>query len=232
MASIYLIRHGQASFGAENYDELSDLGIEQAKLIGPALAQKMSVPDLVVMGSMYRHKQTAQNALAGFPDNNPETLENACWNEYDHQAVLGAFDERFKTPSGLKAVLAKQENPQLVFLKIFNDAILRWMSGDFDQDYPESWIDFKTRLQNGLRELVERSKTKRNILVFTSGGPISYLAQSLLGVPEEKLMQMNWTLVNAGITKLVTSSNGLFVATLNEHTSFEKQDFKHLITYK
>ena len=32
MASLYLIRHGQASFGSDHYDQLSPLGQRQADL--------------------------------------------------------------------------------------------------------------------------------------------------------------------------------------------------------
>jgi broad specificity phosphatase PhoE len=31
MGQIYLVRHGQASFGSANYDQLSELGHEQAR---------------------------------------------------------------------------------------------------------------------------------------------------------------------------------------------------------
>ena len=37
MGSIYLIRHGQASLGAANYDELSPLGVRQSQLCGEFL---------------------------------------------------------------------------------------------------------------------------------------------------------------------------------------------------
>ena len=34
MTTIYFIRHGQASFGAESYDQLSPNGELQAKILG------------------------------------------------------------------------------------------------------------------------------------------------------------------------------------------------------
>ena len=38
MSAIHLIRHGQASFGADDYDLLSALGERQARLLGESLA--------------------------------------------------------------------------------------------------------------------------------------------------------------------------------------------------
>ena len=34
MSVLYLVRHGQASFGRENYDRLSKRGVEQARIVG------------------------------------------------------------------------------------------------------------------------------------------------------------------------------------------------------
>lgn len=266
MASIYLIRHGQASFGHDDYDQLSDLGMAQAKLLGTSLAQKMAQPTKVITGTMLRHQQTAQQALLAFQTGN-EPLANrkhlagsehvtasehvttsehllaqnhsafsveqdACWNEYAHQEILGAYDERFATPAGIRAFLKSSEHPEKQFLSLFNQAVARWMSGEFDADYSETWAGFKGRLQQGLSALLSSLESKDEVLVFTSGGPISYLAQSYLGVPETQLMQMNWTLINCGVTKLIQSRQGVLVASLNEHSVFEKPHNRHLISYK
>ena len=105
------------------------------------------------------------------------------------------------------------------------------MSGDFDQDYTETWKQFKDRLHKSLREVAKAIWPGQNAIVFTSGGPISLLAQAYLGVPEHDLMKMNRTLVNCGVTKLVVSNSGIFVGTLNEHSAFENPPHNHLVTY-
>ena len=53
MGQILLVRHGQASWGAADYDVLSDLGEEQGTAVGRALADLR--PDVVVHGTMLRH---------------------------------------------------------------------------------------------------------------------------------------------------------------------------------
>jgi len=63
MAVVYLIRHGQASFGKANYDQLSDLGHQQSIRLGLAWAERLPMFDKVYLGSMLRHKQTANNCL-------------------------------------------------------------------------------------------------------------------------------------------------------------------------
>ena len=48
MSQVLLVRHGQASWGSDDYDVLSDLGERQSRMLGEALAARGVVPDLVV----------------------------------------------------------------------------------------------------------------------------------------------------------------------------------------
>lgn len=233
MATLYLIRHGQASFGQENYDQLSDLGQQQATRLGQVLAQRIDPFDAVCLGTMERHKQTASNCLLGFDQQFDDTEANfdASWNEYDHQDILRQFRPEFVTAKSMMAFLGEQENPKKVFEKDFNGAINRWMSGEHDADYVESWSNFTSRIHLGLKSVLANNLGKKNIAIFTSGGPISLVSQYLLGVPQEKIMQMNWTLLNCGVTKVVSTGERLFIASLNEHTHFDGAENKHFITY-
>ena len=65
MASIYLIRHGQASFGAANYDQLSALGQRQADVTGQYLQAIGLSIDAAYSGSLWRQQETAQRVMAG-----------------------------------------------------------------------------------------------------------------------------------------------------------------------
>ncbi|MDE2077727.1 MAG: histidine phosphatase family protein, partial [Burkholderiales bacterium] len=63
MGAIYLIRHGQASFGASNYDQLSELGHQQARVLGEALLPRLARVDAAVTGTLQRHQATASSCL-------------------------------------------------------------------------------------------------------------------------------------------------------------------------
>ncbi|MCH2191634.1 MAG: phosphoglycerate mutase family protein [Gammaproteobacteria bacterium] len=234
MTSIYLIRHGQASFGKENYDELSALGEKQAIHLGRSLAQRLPFFDSVFMGSMKRHKQTALGCLEQFENSIGlrDSLDiDIGWNEYDHAEILRVLRPEFETAASMMEFVKKQENPKAFFELSFNQAIEKWMSGEHDQQYSETWREFKVRVHGALERVIEASQGQRHIAVFTSGGPISLLSQSLLGVDERKLMRMNWTLMNCGVTKIIKTRTRSFLSSLNEHTHFEGEDEKHLITY-
>lgn len=232
MSSIYLIRHGQASFGQENYDQLSELGERQATRLGQTISPRLGNVDRVVLGTMQRHRQTAENCLAefGLSLNDVDAEFNAGWNEYDHQDILAQYRPEFATANGMTEFIKQQENPKQAFEADFNAAMDRWISGQHD-DYVESWHDYRTRVKQALESTVKRHAGSKRTLVFTSGGPISLVSQELLGVPPQAIMRMNWTLMNCAITKLVSTKDRLFLSSLNEHTHFEGEQFKHFITY-
>lgn len=231
MATIYLIRHGQASFGKADYDCLSELGEQQATHIGHNLKSRVTAFDKVVRGTMKRHQQTAENCLAAMGQNNIEPQTNAGWNEYDHQDILAQLNPELATAAGVKAYLSKHDNPHNVLEQIIGQAFSRWIGSQHNDDYVESWPEYQSRIQTALADLIDDMQGAKRIAVFSSGGPIALLSQAILGVPAENLMALNWTLVNCGITKLISTKKGVILSSLNEHYGFEGEN-KHLLTYK
>ena len=233
MVAIYLIRHGQASFGKENYDELSSLGKQQATRLGQVLAKRLSDFDAVCLGAMTRHKQTAINCLSGFEQTFDQRIPqiDAGWNEYDHQDILRQYRPEFVTSKSMMQYIRKQPDPKKAFEDDFNGAINRWMAGQNDEDYVESWNNFIRRVHRALETSIRANSDKKKIAVFTSGGPISLICQHLLGVPQERIMKMNWTLLNCGVSKIVTTGSRVFLASLNDHSHFEGAENKRFISY-
>ena len=64
MGLILLVRHGQASWGAADYDQLSPLGEKQGEVLGSWLAKAGVRPTRLVGGTMRRHRQTAEATAA------------------------------------------------------------------------------------------------------------------------------------------------------------------------
>lgn len=231
MTAIYLIRHGQASFGKAQYDCLSELGEHQSAHLGANLKTRLGSFDRIITGGMQRHQQTADSCLSAMGHKEPRLQQDRRWDEYDHQDILSQFDSAFSTAQGVKAFVTSQNNPQQALEALLNQAFSRWIGGLHNQDYVESWPDYHSRIQSALAELVKNLNGEKRVAVFSSGGPIALISQALLGVPAENLMALNWTLVNCGVTKLISSSKGLILSSLNEHSAFEGSN-KHLLTYK
>lgn len=230
MGVIYLMRHGQASFGAEDYDVLSEVGREQAARAGRALAARVGRLDVVVSGALRRQRDTAALALAAFPEPPPVTVDRA-WDEYDHVDVLRALDPTLTDRAGIFARLASDPQPREAFRKLFEAALTRWTGGLHDADYRESLGAFLTRVEHGLERLLDGLHFTGTALVVTSGGPIAAVTHDLLRVSPARAFELARAMVNCGLTKLIASPRGVRLSALNEHGHLEEPGGR-LVTYR
>ncbi len=230
MGAIYLVRHGQASFGSTDYDRLSPLGFEQAQVVGAHLKERVGTVDAVALGSMRRHRETAQTAVAAM-GLDAETIEDSGFNEYAFEAIVRAHRPDFADQSVMRAELAKSPDPKKAFQLFFSAAIARWTSGDYDHEYEESWPDFHSRCGGALDRLVQHLGHGKTALVFTSGGFIGVTVQRLLGLTAEQAFGFNWHIANGSITKLLYGTRGISLQSFNEHGHLERHDGK-LLTFR
>jgi broad specificity phosphatase PhoE len=219
---IYLIRHAQASFGADDYDALSPLGLQQARVLGEVLAQRLhGVGALQVWcGAMRRHRQTAEGCLAALAGEHALEV-HAGFNEFDHEQVIAVFEPRYATRGAMQAELRQAADPARAFQAMFERAMARWTGGGFDADYVESWPAFQARCRAALDHVAAAVPRGGTALVFTSGGTLAALMQSLLGLDVEAALRLNWRFANAGISKLALGRDGPRLLSLNEHGHFE-----------
>jgi broad specificity phosphatase PhoE len=216
MAKIYLVRHGQASFNKLNYDQLSELGHQQGELIGQALTQRGVEAGQVVVGKMQRHRETMVAAQRHWPSYG-QVREHAGFNEFDSDDVIACAFPQFKYKAAIGAWLLTQKNRPKAFQTMFSEAIQRWIEGHHNNDYIESWPIFTARIEAALADVIEQSNGK-DIVVFTSGGPVTAIARQCLGLSDHHAFELNWTLYNAGISQLLYNQEGkISLASCNEH---------------
>jgi broad specificity phosphatase PhoE len=230
MGALYLIRHGQASFGAAEYDQLSPVGVEQAAALGRELVRRGMGPASVVRGSMRRHAQTAEHCMEAMGSAIAVAVDPG-WDEYDHEDVLAAFGERYRDKGALAEELSREADPRRAFQHLFGKAVARWTSGAHE-GYRETFAAFRGRVRAAFDALCTRLGKGESALVLTSGGPIAVVAGTLLGVPAEQQLDLGWHLANAAVTKvLVRNGAPPVLSTLNEHAHFEGAA-RHLLTYR
>lgn len=230
MGAIYLVRHGQASFGQADYDRLSPLGFEQASVVGEHLKGRIGNVDAVMLGTMRRHRETASNAMAAMGLNLP-LHEDAGFNEYAFEAIVKAHRPDFHDQSVMKAELAKGGDHKKAFQLFFEAAVARWTGGEHDHEYEESWPQFHSRCGGALDRLVQHLGHGKTAVVFTSGGFIGVTVQRLLGLTAQQAFGFNWHIANASITKLLYGSRGISLQSFNEHGHLEMADGK-LLTFR
>ncbi|MFD1860344.1 histidine phosphatase family protein [Aeromicrobium camelliae] len=213
MGVLHLIRHGQASFGSDDYDVLSPLGHTQASAIGQAWEAAEFQPTDAIAGSMRRHSETAINAIdaCGGPDGYDV---DAGWNEYDHIGIATAHDE------GALALDTK------AFQAVLNEALARWREGvgEFDEPY----AGFQKRVLAAFERAVAVAGPGRQVAVFSSGGPIAMAVSHVLVGDDSLFQRLNDVLVNASITTILCGTSGPRLLSFNEHTHLPRD----LVTYR
>ena len=236
MGQIFLVRHGQASFGAADYDQLSAHGVEQSRLLGQWFAACKVGIGQVVTGSLKRHRQTAEACLGAVPG----APAAAAWrtepgfDEYDHVEVLRLHAPQMNDPIAAKDALDREPDAKKAFQRIFAQAMERWMGGRHDADYRESWPAFRARCVAALQRAVAAAGASQSIIVFTSGGAIAAICQELLGFPDQRAADVNFSLANCSVTKLLYSGRDgrIGLQYLNNFAHLEQAGEAQHVTYR
>ena len=232
MTHLVLVRHGQASFGARNYDELSAVGERQGTLLGEHWKRCGRGFDAAWSGDMVRQKVTATRAFEalGMPQM-PVTVDPA-FNEFDHQSLIRAY-----------FALVVKENPGFavdprtlfsdhdLFERLFDQIAACWIQGrEGAAPVAESWDSFHLRCVEGLRR-VAASGAERPV-IFTSGGVITSALRAALDLDPDRAFRLNWEILNASVHSFRFGRNGLVLRRFNEVAHLETQQDAELLTYR
>lgn len=226
MGHIYLIRHGQASLGAADYDQLSELGHRQSVRLGRYLRQRSDDNNLqwsaVLTGSLRRHRQT----WAGIAEGSGWTHEPQVWpglNEYDSEALLAALPACKHltdptSPDGYKR-----------HFRLLRDALTQWMAGTISPQGMPSYTDFVDGATAALAH-IRREHPEGHVLVVSSGGPIATLVGHLLSTPPETTIELNMQLRNTAVTELVGGAKRQRLVSFNTLPHLDGADYRDWIT--
>ena len=226
MGQILLVRHAQASFGSDDYDRLSELGFTQASLLGRWFESCDTPIDRVMAGVMRRHHETARQCLEqrGAPGA-PELNTDPRLNEFDHVEVFEVYRQSLQ--DGQAAPLSAVQ-----LQRMFATAMERWMSGRHDSDYRDSWQAFRARCLDAFEEMASGTPRAKAIVVFTSGGVIAAICQRLLDLTDKATRELNWSLANTGVTRVLFSEGRCGLGYLNSTAHFDAARVPHLLTYR
>jgi broad specificity phosphatase PhoE len=236
MSMIYMIRHGQASFGKEDYDQLSSLGKRQARILAQHFLDTGFHPDAVYSGTMARQTGTAQEVfsayrVAGRKVPGLEMLSG--FNEYNTAAIITAlFPGMVKEDPSLNDDLANMYVSKDSFKRVFEGAMLRWVTGAFDTPEFESWEALKARVAESLRLIMKSHGKGKTIAVFTSGGAIAASLAHVLGISGERAMRLNWQLLNSSVSRFMYNEERITLAGFNGIAHLELAGDPTLTTYR
>ncbi len=221
MGTLYLVRHGQASFGADDYDNLSELGRQQSVRLGDYWRARGMTFDAVLVGTLKRQTQTLDGLLEGLG----ATASPIQWpglNEYDSAAVIATIHPE---------PLAKPDTPELYrhHFRLLRDALTQWMNGVTSPKGMPSYVDFQKGVTSALDHV--RAQYEGNVLLVSSGGPISTAVGHVLGTTLETTIELNLRIRNASVTEFAFTPKRHMLVTYNTLPHLDHADHASWITY-
>ena len=219
MARLYLVRHAQASFGAEDYDKLSELGLKQSTYIPAHFSDDPTVSRVLYRGDMLRHKETADYSFTGLIP-----VINAGLNEFDHLDVLAVHQPAIHDKEKMTGIIMSQKDPRQFLENEFQTAMLKWMNEEGPTSYKEPFRDFRTRVLDTIQAIIHtaRQEKQKEVIAVTSGGVISLYMAALMDMPLIKMIEMNQNIANTSVTSLLFNDKKTTLSYYNNFSHLPK----------
>jgi broad specificity phosphatase PhoE len=228
LSTIYLVRHGQAGT-RDAYDSLSDLGKQQARLLGEHFVSQGLHFGAAYSGELSRQRQTAEQirtAYSGVGALFPSIKADRGWNEFNLEQVscelaphlcAQGTDFRREYEEMLDQVRisngAHTAKVHRKWLPCDTKIVDAWIRGRFPYS-GESWKQFCERVLS-CRSSINHREGRENILVVTSATPIAIWTGLSLEISDERIMRLAGALYNASYTVLRLRRNELRLFTFN-----------------
>jgi broad specificity phosphatase PhoE len=225
LSYIYLIRHAQAGT-RDNYDVLSELGREQARLLGKHLATQGIELAAVYAGGMRRQQHTAELAcemMAREGLSVPEITVDERWNEFSLLSVYRAIarrmmedDEQFaRDAREMQEAIRRDPHTTGGATGRCDAAVIRaWIENRYGDYEGESWASFRARI-DACGDCFSNNESEKSVAVFTSATPVAIHAAAALGLTDEKLLSILGVIYNTSVTVVRRRDGGLRLFTFN-----------------
>ena len=224
MGTLFLVRHGQASFGADDYDVLSPLGHRQSKRLGEYLKTKDLAFEAALTGSLNRQVQTFDGICEGL-GLDAGALPHTRWpglNEYDSAAVIAAIHPH---------PLAKPDTPELYrqYFRLLKDGLAQWMAGVVSPRGMPSYDEFVAGVNEALNHV--RMQHKGAVLLVSSGGPIATAVGQVLGTSPETTIELNLRIRNSSVTEFAFTPKRHMLVTYNTLPHLDGSEQAEWVSY-
>jgi broad specificity phosphatase PhoE len=223
VGTLYLVRHAQASFGAADYDRLSELGRKQSVRLGEYWRERGIGFDAVITGTLRRHRETWDGIAEGL---GIAERDRPAWpglNEYDSAAVIATIHT---------GPLDKPDTPERYrhHFRLLREGLVAWMQGRAAPAGMPSYVDFLA----GVTELLDHARAEHHgakVLVVSSGGPIATAVGHVLRAPVETTIELNLRLRNTSVTEFAFTPKRHALLTYNTLPHLDGPAYEDWITY-
>lgn len=223
MAELYLVRHGQASFGTDDYDRLSAVGEQQAVWLGEYFARQGLAFDRVICGTLNRHTQTLAAILRGMGREDAARDRHPGLDEYDFHGLFAAAASDYPALAQLAAGSMKD------YFRALRQLLQLWSEDKLGPAAPETWAHFQQRVADA-RAAIRHGGGQR-VLAVSSGGPIAVTLQQVLAAPPASAIALNLQIRNSSISQYFFNAEAFHVASFNGIPHLEDPERHAFRTY-
>lgn len=221
MGLLTLVRHGQASFGAADYDQLSELGARQCRRLGEYFRQRGQRFDHVLRGSLRRHAQSLAAIEEGLGEALP-ALEFPELNEYDSIALI-----RTVYSGELHKARTPEEYRQ--HFRWLREGLVQWIEGRSRPQGMVSYAEFSAGIAAALEHV--RSHGAEQVLLVSSGGPIATAVAQVMGAPDSAIIELNLRIRNSALTEFSFTPKRHVLHAFNHLPHLEGAEHEGWVTY-
>jgi broad specificity phosphatase PhoE len=235
VGSIYVVRHGQAAFGTDHYDRLTEVGFTQARLLGAYLGARRMRFDAIFTGTLQRQIETAQGILEGHPELGVDLPQErfAGLDEYLPEAIMAAHMGA-GVPPGYPppAETAVRRDPAVVreHFRLLRAALLAWAE---DRTKPVGMAAFGAFQSQAVAALIE-ARTRfpdSDVLVVSSGGPIAAMVAAVMNAPPASAVELNLRIRNSSLSEFAATPRRHHLISFNAVPHLDTYNDRSLITY-
>src|ERR1700688_1195982 len=180
MGILFLVRHAQASFLAQNSQNTN-----------------LTLPDPLVLPEFYEYQGEA-------------VLERSLPGLIENDQSIRALHAAFKSSSDLAG-------RRTTFQKLFEAVIGKWGRGAICPPGVETWLEFCSRVNSGLRKFLAAGGRGERVAIFTSGGPIAVAMQPALQLSPARNVQVSWMSRNSSWSEFLYAAERFTLSGFNSH---------------
>tara|TARA_R110000823_G_scaffold295738_3_gene415608 strand:+ start:63113 stop:63820 length:708 start_codon:yes stop_codon:yes gene_type:complete len=235
MATLYIVRHGQASFGAANYDKLSPLGRRQAQAVGEYFRDCGISLDAAYSGDLSRQRDTAELVLQLQPQEVPLQIDSR-FNEIENDAqIKHLLPELIRHNPAVEQLVNKGLSDSKDYQKVIDAVFNYWVSPACESTQIQSWPDYCEAVRQALAAAMREQGAGKTTAIFTSGGTLATIVAQVLGLGGEQTYQFYEPVMNCSVTRLFYSGSRVSLSYFNDCSFLQvlgAQSNENLISYR
>jgi broad specificity phosphatase PhoE len=211
MSLLFMVRHGQASFPADDYDQLSTLGAEQARRLALHWVETKQSFDQVYVGPRRRHQQTLEAVAGVYRERGLSWPEPVKLPELDEhfgaEVFIRSLPDLMQRDPAIREKMETwrkdSDTAQRDFLRLFHKVTRLWVRRELHVPDLEAWQEFRDRVNRGLTTITNGAGSRKKVVAFSSSGPVAAAMGHALNLDDEATFELMWTIRNAAYTEFL-----------------------------